>query len=48
MAGVLAGLARLARDVDPEEQFTVVTHVELDGGHVHFHPTTRLIGMARG
>jgi diadenosine tetraphosphate (Ap4A) HIT family hydrolase len=45
MAGVLAGLSRLARDVPPMEQFTVVTHTELDGGHVHFHPSTsRLVG----
>ena len=40
MAAVLAALSRLAGDVDPHEQFTVITHGDLDGGHVHFHPTT--------
>jgi diadenosine tetraphosphate (Ap4A) HIT family hydrolase len=49
MAGVLAWLSRIARDVDPEEQFTVVTHADLDGGHVHCHPTTsRLVDVAGG
>ena len=46
MAAVLAGLSMLAREVDPDQQFTVVTHADLDGGHVHFHPTTsRLLGV---
>lgn len=46
MAAVLAGLSMLAREVNPDEQFTVVTHADLDGGHVHFHPTTsRLLGV---
>jgi diadenosine tetraphosphate (Ap4A) HIT family hydrolase len=40
MAAVLAGLSRLAREADANEQFTIVTHADLDGGHVHFHPTT--------
>ena len=48
MAAVLAELSRLARTVTPTEQFTVVTHADLDGGHVHFHPTTSgLISVVR-
>lgn len=47
MAAVLAALSMLAGDVDASEQFTVVTHADLDGGHVHFHPTTsRLASVA--
>ena len=38
----------LAREVNSNEQFTVVTHADLDGGHVHFHPTTsRLVGVVK-
>jgi diadenosine tetraphosphate (Ap4A) HIT family hydrolase len=48
MAAVLAGLSMLAREVNSNEQFTVVTHADLDGGHVHFHPTTsRLVGVVK-